>query len=130
MLDDAAERVAVRSDDQVLTSLELRHDALIPVRQGATDGELERLAGRKLVRRDVGVARVLLNDLKVPESGVTTDTDREAPRARARGLDYCTRKRGTPKKTPQRQKNPQKGTIQAAIPPRALQRILSRLSRH
>ncbi len=63
MLDDSAERVSVGRDQDVLACLDLGHDDVVPVRQRALDGQLERLKERELfLGRFAGVARIVHDD--------------------------------------------------------------------
>lgn len=48
VLDDASQAVSVGGDDDVLARLDLRGDDVVPERQRAGDGILERLAGGQL----------------------------------------------------------------------------------
>lgn len=50
MLDDAAQTVAVRRNDDLLARLHLGHNLLVPVGQGARDRQLQRLEQREFAR--------------------------------------------------------------------------------
>lgn len=56
MLDDAAEAVAVGSDDNVLPRLDFWRDDVVPERQGAGDSVLQGLACGELTRLQILVA--------------------------------------------------------------------------
>lgn len=58
MLDEGAERVAVGSDDNVLTSLEVRNNTFLPVGEDAIEGGGEGL-GEVLIEGVVGVAGIV-----------------------------------------------------------------------
>lgn len=56
VLDDAPQAVSVGGDDDVLARLDLGSDDVVPERQRAGNGILERLAGGQLTRLQALVA--------------------------------------------------------------------------
>lgn len=66
VLNDAAQTVAVRRNDDLLAGFHLRHDLLVPVGQRARNRQLQRLKHRELGRLRVArVARVLHDGIVV-----------------------------------------------------------------
>jgi hypothetical protein len=66
MLDDSTKAVAVGSDQNSLAFLELGHDDVVPVRQGAGDGQFQRFKlGEFLLGRTIGISGVVDNGVEV-----------------------------------------------------------------
>ena len=62
MLDDSSQTVSVGGNDYVLALLHLGDDGVVPVRQGALDGQLERLEHGELLGLGVALVAVVLDN--------------------------------------------------------------------